>query len=382
MSRLLIAITVVVLVVIAANPSDSSSSSGVAEASAQDDVALLAQAPPVPPAGRPQTITVAVTGEILPHPSVVEHAARFGRQRGLEYDFAGLFLELSPVIAAADVAICHLEVPVAPPGRPLSGYPAFAIPAEVGDGIREVGWDTCTTASNHINDQGTAGIVATLDALDAAGVTHSGSARTIEEAMEVPLVGVGDGGDVDGASVASLSYTWGYNATPPAEAWMANLIDLDLILSDAANARASGAAVVVVSLHWGTEYDTAGSGDQRALAEQLLASPNIDLVVGHGPHVLQPIERFGDEYALLSVGNLVANQGTSKPYTYDGVVATVTFTADDTGTYRSSPPVVEPTWYDRDAGRVRLVNAGTGNPSLLAASADRTAGILGDYVAD
>lgn len=396
LSRLLIAVTVIVLVMIAANPSDSSPNSGVAEASEErgdgpggDDgedglpdaiasnVALVAQAGPVPPASAgPATITVAVTGEILPHPSVVEHAARFGAQRGLDYDFAGLFLELSPVIAAADVAICHLEVPVAPPGRALSGYPAFAIPAEVGDGIRHVGWDTCTTASNHINDQGTSGIVATLDALDAAGVAHSGSARTIEEAMAVPLV------DVGGASVASLSYTWGYNATPPAEPWMANVIDPDLILSDAANARASGAAVVVVSLHWGTEYDTAGSGDQRALAEQLLASPNIDLIVGHGPHVLQPIEQFGDEYALLSVGNLVANQGSSKPYTYDGVVATVTFTVDETGTYRSSPPVVEPTWYDRDAGRVRLVSAGLGDPSQLDASATRTESILGPSVTD
>ena len=377
LSRLLIAVTVVVLVMIAADPSDSSPNPGVAEASAEDDGVLVAQAPPVPdPSTGPETITVAVTGEILPHPSVVEHAARFGAQRGLDYDFAGLFLELSPVIAAADVAICHLEVPVAPPGRPLSGYPAFAIPAEVGDGIRNVGWDTCTTASNHINDQGTAGIVATLDALDAAGVGHSGSARSLDEAMAVPLV------DVGGASVASLSYTWGYNATPPAEPWMANVIDPDLILADAANARASGAAVVVVSVHWGTEYDTAGTADQRALAERLLASPNVDLIVGHGPHVLQPIERFGDEYALLSVGNLVANQGMSKPYTYDGVVATVTFTADDTGTFRSSAPVVEPTWYDRDAGRVRLVNAGPGDESLLDASADRTADIIGPYVAD
>ncbi|MEZ5298415.1 MAG: CapA family protein [Ilumatobacteraceae bacterium] len=334
------------------------------------EAALVAQAPPVPPAlPRPASISVAVTGEILPHPSVVEHAATFGRQRGLDYDFAALFLELSPVIAAADVAICHLEVPVAPPGRRPAATRRSRSPPRSPTASATSAGTSAPRASNHVNDQARQTVATST--LEAARVSATAVlARTIEEAMTVPLV------DVGGASVASLSYTWGYNATPPAESWMANVIDPDLILADAANARASGAAVVVVSLHWGDEYDTVGTADQRALAQRLLSSPNIDLIVGHGPHVLQPIEQIGDEYALLSVGNLVANQGTSKPHTYDGVIATVTFTADDTGIYRSGPPVVEPTWYDRDAGRVRLVSAALADPGLLSASAARTTAIL------
>ena len=373
MSRLLIAVTLGALVLIAIDRSDPGEAAGSEAAEL-----AVAQAGPVPPALT--SLSIAVTGEILPHPSIVEHAARFGSQRGLAYDFAGLFLDVSPVIAAADLAICHLEVPVAPPGRSLSGYPAFAIPAEVADGIHRTGWDRCSTASNHTNDQGTAGIVATLDALDAAGVGHSGTARTLEEASAPPLT------DVGGVSVAHLSYTWGFNATPPAEPWMANMIDPDLILADAAHARASGAAIVVVSVHWGDEYDTTGTTGQRALAERLLASPDVDLIVGHGPHVLQPIERFGEEYALLSVGNFVANQGSEHPNTYDGVVATVTFSKGADGLFRAAPPVVEPTWYDRDAGRVRLVSSGLGDPGLgsiqsaLEASAERTGAIIGSFV--
>ena len=311
----------------------------------------------------PATLSIAVTGELLPHPSIVEWAARYGAERGREYDFGALFADIAPLVSAADLAICHVEVPVAPPGKPLSGYPLFAIPAAIADGIHDTGWDRCSTASNHSNDQGTAGIVATLDALDAAGVAHSGTARSLEEAMSPGIT------DIGGAEVAHLSYTWGYNADPPAEFWMANVIDADRIFNDAALARAAGADLVVVSLHWGDQYDTVGNDDQRALAARLLASSDIDLIVGTGPHVLQPIERYGDEYALLSVGNLIANQGSERPYTYDGVVATITFDRRADGRYVAEPPVIEPTWYDRDVGRVRLAPA---------TSAERTRSIIGD----
>ncbi len=328
-----------------------------------------------------RSISIAVTGELLPHPSIVEHARRYGSTTGRPYDFAPLFEPLRPVIESADLAICHLEVPVAPPGSALSGYPSFAIPADIGAGIAATGWDRCSTASNHVNDQGTAGIRATLDALDAAGVGHHGSARTAEEAAAVPIV------EVAGVRVAHLSYTWGYNASAPAEHWMSNVLDEARVLSDARVARGAGAEIVVLSLHWGTEYDRTGSAEQRGLAARLLDSPDVDLVVGHGPHVLQPVLEHAGEHALLSVGNLVANQGGDRPATYDGVVAVVTFTVDATGGVVASPPVVHPTWYDRDAGRVRLVDAALADPALagigdrLAASRARTAEVLGPQLA-
>jgi hypothetical protein len=327
------------------------------------------------------SIAVAVSGEILPHPSIVEHASRFGAASGRTYDFAPIFGDLRSPLDNADLAICHLEVPVAPPGAALSGYPSFGIPDDIGVGIHDTGWDRCSTASNHTNDKGTAGLVATLDALDGAQVGHSGTARTSAEAATMPIV------DVGGVAVAHLAYTWGFNATPPAEPWMANVIDVDRILADATQARSAGAAVVIVSLHWGNEFDTAGSAEQRNLADRLLASPDIDLIVGHGPHVLQPIEVFHGKYALLSVGNLVANQGREHPSTYDGVIALITFSLQPDGGFLATAPVVQPTWYDRDAGRVRLVNLALADPELgslqpdLSASLTRTKALLDPYVA-
>jgi poly-gamma-glutamate synthesis protein (capsule biosynthesis protein) len=325
-------------------PDATTSTASLATVGDEDDGATAT----TEPVGR---VTIAVSGEILPHPSVVDFAAGHGIAQS--YSFAPLFADIRRTIRTADLAICHLEVPVAPEGTSLSGYPNFAIPAEIGKGIRQTGWNRCSTASNHSNDRGTAGIVATIEALEAANVAHSGTARTPEEATQVPL------SMANGVPVAHLSYTWGFNGTEPAEDWMANVIDQQTILTEAAIARRAGAEIVVVSLHWGNEYDSFGSPDQRILADELLASPNIDLLVGHGPHVIQPIEKYHGKFAFLSVGNLIANQGSTRPSTYDGMIASITFERADDGSYRATRPVVEPTWYDNSAGDF---------PSLLASS--------------
>jgi poly-gamma-glutamate synthesis protein (capsule biosynthesis protein) len=335
-------------------------------ASSSPDTDLVADAVPAADGtaarlGLPQgrTLTIAATGEILPHPSVVQFAKAAARGPGTRYDFAPLFRPLVPLVSAADLAICHLEVPVAPAGTPLSGYPDFGIPAEVADGIHATGWDRCSTASNHANDRGSKGLAATLDALDRAHVGHSGTARTAHEASAAPLT------IAHGVRVAQLAYTWGFNGTPVAKPWMANVIDPVRILADAARARKAGARVVIVSLHWGTEYQGV-SADQRALAERLLASPDVDLIIGHGPHVLQPVERLHGKYVLFSVGNLVANQGASKAATYDGVVVTIKFTVDTKGRAHADAPHVHPTRYDNTAGVVRLVGPSP-SPSLTRA---------------
>lgn len=374
--RLAIAFATAVVVVVGVQIRDSGNHPQAASPPADPD-----PAPSVPTTPLDSSLTIAVSGEILPHPSIVDHAARFGDVSGVDYDFGAVFADLEPAVAAADLAICHLEVPVAPPGTELSGYPAFGIPAEIGVGIGATGWDRCSTASNHSNDRGTRGIVATLDALDAAGVEQSGMARTLEEATTAPITEVG------GHHVAHLSYTWGFNGTPPAEPWMANVTDPDRIRADAHLATVMGADLVVVSLHWGVEYDGSGSAAQRSLADELLASPYIDLLVGHGPHVLQPIEQFHGKYALLSVGNTVANQGSERPRTYDGVVASVRFSAGADGSLVADELVAEPTWYDRTAGRVRLVDAALAAGDLasihgeLEASRNRSAEVMAPYVA-
>lgn len=229
-------------------------------------------------------------------------AARRGDQG---FDFAPLLAGVRRHVSRADLAVCHLETPLAPPGGPFSSYPIFAVPPRIVPALAQTGYDACTTASNHVFDAGAGGVARTLRALDAAGIAHAGSARRPAEARRPTVV------RVHGARVALLSYTYGFNGLPypGGDTWRANLIDERRILADAAHARSAGADVVVVSLHWGDEYESTPNAQQLDLAPRLIASPDIDLLLGHHAHVVQPLERIGGEWVVYGLGNLVADHG-------------------------------------------------------------------------
>ena len=121
-----------------------------------------------------------LSGDLLWHDTVWHSAAadhaRTGR--GTAFDFDPMFAALRPMIEAADLAVCHEEVPFAAPGAAYESYPVFAAPPEIATWIGSMGWDLCTTASNHAVDQGYDGLVRTANLLERAGVGHVGpSAR-------------------------------------------------------------------------------------------------------------------------------------------------------------------------------------------------------------
>ena len=96
-------------------------------------------------------------------------AAAAARAQGTDYDFSGVFAAVAPIISGVDLAICHLETPLAPPEGPFEGYPTFAVQPQIVDALAGAGYDTCSTASNHALDAGFAGLVRTLNTLDAGG---------------------------------------------------------------------------------------------------------------------------------------------------------------------------------------------------------------------
>jgi poly-gamma-glutamate synthesis protein (capsule biosynthesis protein) len=265
------------------------------------------------PAERP-AFTLAVTGDILIHSPLMDRAAVYGDSSGQPYDFRPMFQRIAPIIASADLALCHLEVPLSADNQGLSGYPLFNAPREVAQAIASAGYEGCSTASNHSIDQGVRGAAETLDVLDAAGVGHTGTARNPEEAANPRLYQVGD------VTVGHLSYTYWLNglSPPSGQEWVANVIDQSAILAEAARARAEGADLVVVSLHWGVEYQSDPTSSQLSLAQALLGSGAIDLIVGHHAHVVQPIGRAGERHVVYGLGNLVSNQCCLE--TQDGVI--------------------------------------------------------------
>ena len=159
-------------------------------------VATTTPAPPTTEAGQ-QRISFAFSGDILIHSNV--WLAAQANAGGVGYDFAPMFADLIPLLGTVDVAVCHLEVPLAPPGKEPSTYPRYGAPRELIAGIAAGGYDDCSTASNHSFDQGAPGIDATLAEFDAQGLTQAGMARTKAESAPRLL-------DANGVRAAHLPY--------------------------------------------------------------------------------------------------------------------------------------------------------------------------------
>jgi poly-gamma-glutamate capsule biosynthesis protein CapA/YwtB (metallophosphatase superfamily) len=273
---------------------------------------------------KPTTFTLIASGDVLIHPALTEQAQADG---GGQRDYRQIMAGVKGIVQAADLAICHLEVPLGDADGPFAGWPAFNAPPEVAAGLADTGYDLCSTASNHALDRGPAGVRSTLDALDAAGIRHSGSARSAEDARTPMII------DLEGVRVAHLSFTFALNgaATVAQTPWLVNLLSLDGVLRAARAAKAAGADVVVASLHWGEEYQAQPSAAQQAMARQLLADPAVDLIIGHHAHVVQPFERLGDKWVAYGLGNHLARHAEPRGVTEEGVIARFRFGKDQAG---------------------------------------------------
>lgn len=303
------------------------------------------------PTTSPRSFTLAAAGDLLVHMPVARSAATADGG----YDFAPLLAGIAPTVSAADWAICHQETPVSADSTGLSGYPLFNAPREVAEGARAIGFDACEATSNHSLDQGFAGVVETLDVFDEVGLAHTGTGRTAEEQRAAAIY------DVGGVAVGHLAYTYSYNGIPsPAEApWLAELlwpqVGVAAVVDHAAELRARGAEVVVVSMQWGVEYQQAPTAEQRQWARDLLASPEIDLILGDHVHVIQPCEVIDGEYVHYGMGNLLSNQSPAAgllPSTQDGVVVTYRFDEVEPGRFSATSMTYAPTVVEIPGHRV------------------------------
>ncbi|MGW6282158.1 CapA family protein [Kribbella sp. NPDC055071] len=271
---------------------------------------------------RPDRLTLVATGDVLLHERLWTTAKRDGNGGG--WDFAPLMASVKPLVQKADLAIAHLETPLAPLGGPYHGYPLFQGPPQMAAALKQTGYDLCTTASNHSFDGGAAGVDRTLKTLEQAGLRHAGTARTRTESETPTII------DVQGVKIASLSFTFGFNGLPypNGQAWRAGTLDAATIQRKAKEARDRGAEIVVVSCHWGTEYSKSLNDQQRELAPKLLADSNIDLVIGHHAHVVQPMEQLNGKWVAYGLGNLVAAHREPSSTKAEGLLVRFTFRRD------------------------------------------------------
>jgi poly-gamma-glutamate synthesis protein (capsule biosynthesis protein) len=249
-----------------------------------------------------------------------------------------MFAPVRPLIAGADLALCHNETPLVP--GLVQGYPVFHTPPDLARSIKRVGWDMCSTASNHSLDAGQYGIDTTLRALRSAGVKATGTARSARARRRITMV------RVKGVRVAFLSYTAVSNGQAVPHPWSVNWASPGPILRDARRARRRGARIVIVNIHWGTEFVSAVSPEQRALARRLTRSPAIDAIVGQHVHVVQPIRRVHGKPVVFGEGNLVSNQTAAccPAASQDGLIALLDFVVRPGQRARARRIRYVPTW--------------------------------------
>jgi poly-gamma-glutamate capsule biosynthesis protein CapA/YwtB (metallophosphatase superfamily) len=291
----------------------------------------------------PTSFTVVAGGDVLIHSALTEQATADG---GGTRDYRRMLDGVRQVVAGAELAICHLDVPLGTAAGPFTGFPTFNAPPEVAGALASTGFDECSTASNNSLDHGVAGVRSTLDALDAAGIGHTGSARSPQEAA-TPLIM-----EVAGAKVGHVAFTYGFNVRPPAGSpWVANALTGDdqgagAVLAAARAAKQAGADVVIVSLHWGEEYRPEPTQRQRDLAAALLADDAVDLVVGHHAHVVQPFEQINGKWVAYGLGNLLARHAEPRGTTEEGAVGRFRFAKAADGRWRVDHVDFVPTLID------------------------------------
>ncbi len=267
--------------------------------------------PPAPPVRTLTRLSVAAVGDGRRHDAVKRSAATRGNG-GPDAGFTWLYQPVADLLSAADLAFANLETPIAPKGGGTREF-VFNATADAARALQRSGVDVVAVANNHAFDQGRAGFEETLATLDALGLRRVGGGPA--DRPEGP-----ERFEANGIRVAFLGWAHFFNqdgndcpAKPRGGGPCLRASQLDRARAvDAVRAAAAGADAVIVSLHWGDEYQQQPRAEDVELAHQL-ADAGATIVVGHHPHVLQPIElyRRADGRASViaySLGNFVSNQ--------------------------------------------------------------------------
>lgn len=291
-------------------------------------------------AGRPlRSLRIIAGGDVL-NEGRVNAAAAVEAPGGARFDFTALFAPVAAIIQRADLAICHAELPIGHLeqgagvyGRSPHGGNQLLAPHELAPGLAAAGFDHCSTASNHSADLGAPGIVSTIEALDAAGLTWAGTARSEGESTARLL-------EVDDVRVAHLAYTRTDNNDALIHGWMLNRFPtLEEIVDDVTSVRRRGAEIVIVSIHLGTEMSSQPTAGDRRFAHDLLDRADVDLIIHHGPHVVQPYEMINGTPVYWSLGNFISGMGVAgtgryeDPRALDGLLAQITFDETTPGVF-------------------------------------------------
>ena len=311
------------------------------------------------PSPQPVSVSIAAVGDNLIHSPIYNQASR--RAGGNGFDFTPAYQYVRSLWDGFDLTVINQETPLGGTSMGLSNYPLFNSPQELGDDLVSLGFNTIIHANNHVLDMNQEGLAATYEYWQTKPVTLLGIRE--KSASNVQYIRSG------GITIALAAYTYGTNGrTLPSDSPYAVSYISDEMLEEIRNAR-SNADLVIVFLHWGNEYETTTNEQQISLAKQL-AKENVDAVIGHHPHVIQPIEMYArpdgkNMICAYSLGNFISCQNEAA--TMLGGVLQLEFagTTEDVSLETATfEPIV--THYDRNYQNVRIYPLSQYTPDLAA----------------
>jgi poly-gamma-glutamate capsule biosynthesis protein CapA/YwtB (metallophosphatase superfamily) len=245
-------------------------------------------------------LSLLFVGDIMQHDSQIKAAYDPVLKT---HDYNPCFQFVKPYFESVDLAVGNLELTLA--GPPYKGYPQFSAPDALAFALRDAGMDVLVTANNHSVDRGRKGVDRTIQLLDSAGILHTGTFRdTVDRMNDYPMLL-----EKNGVKLALLNYTYGTNGIPVTKPNVVNLIDTAVIRKDMVKAKEANPDLIVVFTHWGLEYQSQPSKEQKRLTE-FCFQLGAHVVMGSHPHVIQPMEwrKEKNQLVVYSLGNFVSGQ--------------------------------------------------------------------------
>ena len=219
------------------------------------------------------------------------------------YDFSPMISEFSNIVSNYDLAFYNQETMLGGTSLGLSSYPTFNSPYEVGDAFTNIGFNLVSLANNHTLDRGKQAIINSKNYWKSKeNVYTAGCYSSLEERNQLRVK------EINGIRYAFFAYTESTNGIPipNGEDYLVNVYSNEKAYQDIMAVK-DQVDIVIVSMHWGDEYSFEVSNRQREIASYL-SSLGVQLIIGHHPHVVEPIEYINDTLVIYSLGNFLSAQ--------------------------------------------------------------------------
>ena len=279
---------------------------------------------PVVVEDKTKKMSIIAVGDVLIHESVYLDA----RKSDGTYDFHYMFTDIEPIIKKYDLRYCNVESTIGGSALGISGYPSFNSPDEIGDELVNLGFNLISLANNHALDKGEDAVLYSNAFWKKKDVITAGAYSSYEEQNEIKTY------EKNGIKYAFFAYTTSSNRAVN-KGYLVNMYSDERARSDI-EAVKDKVDVIIVSMHWGSEYTKDPTYEETRIAEYL-SGLGVNLVIGAHPHVVQPVRYVGDTLVIYSLGNFISNQlSIADNYAYDtnpgiGLMVGVDIVVDEDG---------------------------------------------------